>query len=99
MRRTELASLRLSDYDCEDKAVRIRGKRNKERHIYAEGGANILLATWLELRGEGEPEDPLILPLGKDGRVRHLDLRREEHLTFGPRGLQGGQEAPQGGKD
>ena len=99
MRRTELASLRLSDYDCEDKAVRIRGKRNKEKHIYAEGGANILLATWLELRGEGEPEDPLILPLGKDGRVRHLDLRREEHLTFGPRSVQGGQEAPQGGKD
>ena len=31
LRRTELASLRLSDYDPEEWAVRVRGKGNKER--------------------------------------------------------------------
>ena len=36
LRRTELASLRLSDYDPEERTVRIRGKGNKERQVYAE---------------------------------------------------------------
>ena len=44
LRRTELASLRLSDYDPEERTVRIRGKGNKERQVYAEGGADLLLS-------------------------------------------------------
>ena len=45
LRRTELASLRLSDYDAEERTVRIRGKGNKERRVYAEGGADLLLSA------------------------------------------------------
>ena len=33
LRRTELASLTLSDYDPEERTVRIRGKGNKERQV------------------------------------------------------------------
>jgi integrase len=78
LRRTELASLRLSDYDPETRTLRIRGKGNKERAVYAKGGADLLLARWLELRGEGEPEDPLFLPVRKDGAVMHADPHGEK---------------------
>ena len=69
LRRTELAGLRLSDYDPETGTLRIRGKGNKERQVYAEEGAGLLLAGWLGLRGWGEPGDPLFLPVRKDGEV------------------------------
>ena len=82
LRRTELASLRLSDYDADARTVRIRGKGNKERQVYAEGGADLLLASWLELRGEGEPEDPLFLPVRKDGLVQRLDSYGEKKLSL-----------------
>ena len=78
LRRTELASLKLSDYDAEERTVRIRGKGNKERRVYAEGGADLLLASWLELRGEGDPEAPLFVPVRKDGEVRHTDPQGEK---------------------
>jgi integrase len=82
LRRTELASLRLSDYDPEERAVRIRGKGNKERRVYAEGGADLLLAAWLELRGEGDPHEPLFLPVRKDGEVRHTDAHGEKKSSL-----------------
>lgn len=82
LRRTELASLRLSDYDPETRTLRIRGKGNKEREVYAEGWADLLLARWLELRGEGEPEDPLFLPVRKDGAVMHADPHGEKKSSL-----------------
>jgi site-specific recombinase XerD len=82
LRRTELASLRLSDYDPEERAVRIRDKGNKERQVYAEGGADLLLASWLELRGEGDPDEPLFLPVRKDGLVQHTDVHGERKASL-----------------
>src|SRR5215208_5776204 len=82
LRRTELASLRLSDYDPEDRTVRIRGKGNKERQVYADGGADLLLSAWLELRSEGEPEEPLFLPVRKDGEVQHSDPHGEKKASL-----------------
>jgi site-specific recombinase XerD len=82
LRRTELASLRLSDYDPEERTVRIRGKGNKERQVYAEGGADLLLSSWLELRGEGDPEEPLFLPVRKDGLVEHTDAHGEKKSSL-----------------
>jgi site-specific recombinase XerD len=82
LRRTELASLRLSDYDPEERTVRIRGKGNKERQVYAEGGADLLLSAWLELRGEGDPDEPLFLPVRKDGVVRHTDPYGEKKASL-----------------
>ncbi len=82
LRRTELASLRLSDYDPETRTVRIRGKGNKERQVYAEGGADLLLSAWLEMRGEGDPLDPLFLPVRKDGLMQHLDPHGEKKSSL-----------------
>ena len=78
LRRTELASLRLGNYEPETGTLRVRGKGNKERPVYAEGGADLLLDRWLELRGEGSPDDPLFLPVRKDGRVEHADPHGEK---------------------
>src|SRR5215216_6403660 len=78
LRRTELAGLRLSDYDPQVRALRIRGKGNKERQVYAEGGADLLLSAWLELRGEGDPAGPLFLPVRKDGLVQLRDPHGEK---------------------
>ena len=62
--------------------MRIRGKGNKERQVYAEGGADLLLASWLELRGEGDPDEPLFLPVRKDGEVRHTDVLGEKKSSL-----------------
>ena len=89
LRRTELASLRLDDYEPETGTVRVRGKGNKERAVYAEGGADLLLDRWLELRGAGEPgteaassDAPLFLPVRKDGRVQHADPYGERKVSL-----------------
>jgi site-specific recombinase XerD len=82
LRRTELAGLKLSDYDAETKTLRLRGKGNKERRVYADGGADLLLARWLELRGEGEPEDPLLVPARKDSAVMHADAHGEKKASL-----------------
>jgi len=82
LRRTELAGLRLSDYDPEGKTVRIRGKGNKERQVYAEGGAGLLLAGWLKLRGQGDSKDPLFLPVRKDGRVLYADPHGQKKASL-----------------
>ncbi len=82
LRRTELASLRLGDYEPETATLRVRGKGNKERPAYAEGGADLLLDRWLELRGAGKPEDPLFLPVRKDGRVQHADPYGERKVSL-----------------
>ena len=76
LRRIELASLRLSDYDPETRTMRIRGKGNKERQVYAEGGADLLLSAWLTLRGEGESEEPLFLPVRKARGACHAGGRQ-----------------------
>jgi site-specific recombinase XerD len=82
LRRTELAGLKLSDYDPETKTLRIRGKGNKERQVYAEGGAELLLARWLGIRGIGEPGDPLFLPVRKDGEVMHAGPHGEKKASL-----------------
>jgi site-specific recombinase XerD len=82
LRRTELAGLKLSDYDPQTKTLRLRGKGNKERQVYAEGGADLLLARWLALRGEGEAGDPLFLPVRKDGEVMHTDPQGEKKASL-----------------
>lgn len=80
LRRTELASLRLADYEAGTGTLRVRGKGNKERPVYTEGGADLLLGRWLELRGGGDPEDPLFLPVRKDGRVQRADFYGEKKV-------------------
>lgn len=67
LRRSEAVSLDFEDYDPETLEVRVRGKGNKERMVYAEGGADRAVNLWVGLRG-GEP-GALFLPVNKGGRI------------------------------
>ncbi len=67
LRRSEAVSLDLEDYDPETLEVRVRGKGNKERMVYAEGGADRAVNGWMGLRGM-EP-GALFLPVNKGGTI------------------------------
>ena len=77
LRRSEVVALDLSDYDPDTLEVRVRGKGNKERMAYAEGGADRAVNLWVGLRGDSE--GALLLPVNKGGRiVRERDDGGEE---------------------
>jgi site-specific recombinase XerD len=52
MRRSEVADLKLEDFDAASGAIKVRGKGNKERLIYLSGAASEALLDWVELRGD-----------------------------------------------
>lgn len=51
MRRTEIASLRISNINCQNKIITILGKGNKERRVAPSDDAWERLADWLAIRG------------------------------------------------
>jgi integrase len=69
LRRSEAVALDLLDYDSQSLEVRVRGKGNKERMVYAEGGADRAVNLWIGLRGDSE--GALLLPVNKGGRIIH----------------------------
>jgi integrase len=70
LRRAELVTLDLADFDVETGTLIVRGKGNKERKAYVTNGSRDALDAWLALRGD-EP-GPLFLPVTKGGTiVRH----------------------------
>lgn len=72
LRRDEVASLDLADFDPETGALTVRhGKRNKARVAYLSNGAGHAMADWLAIRG-GEP-GAMFCPVNKGGK---MDLRR-----------------------
>lgn len=71
LRRNEASKLKLSDYDSETLRIRVIGKGNKERSVYAAGGAEKILGRWLRYRGD-EP-GPLFHPVNKGGRILRED--------------------------
>jgi site-specific recombinase XerD len=60
-------ALDVSDYDPETGALLVRGKGNKERSAYIDGGAAEAMGAWLTVRGE-EP-GPLFCPVTQTGQV------------------------------
>jgi integrase len=40
------------------------------------------VASWLELRGKGESEESLFLPVRKDGKVQHADAHGEKKIPL-----------------
>jgi integrase len=69
LRRAELVALDLSDFDENVGALKVKGKRNKERTAYAVNGAGAALGDWLKIRGD-EP-GPLFHPINKGGVIQH----------------------------
>ncbi|MBO3732208.1 tyrosine-type recombinase/integrase [Glycomyces niveus] len=74
-RRSEIASMRLADYDPAERSIRIVGKGNKERAVYVTEAAQARLDRWTQIRGN----DPgaLFCPINKAGRLR----RTGTHLS------------------
>jgi len=67
LRRAEVAGLELADYNRQAESVKVVGKGDKERLVYARNGAEAALTDWLELRGD-EP-GPLLYAVNKGGRI------------------------------
>jgi site-specific recombinase XerD len=67
LRREEVVTLDLTDYDTESGRLVVKGKGNKERTAYITGGAARALADWLAVRGA----DPgaLFVAVNKSGRI------------------------------
>jgi len=69
LRRAEAVGLDLSDVDLETGEIRVRAaKGNKERLVYAPGGALEALRDWIE-RYRGEEPGPLLCAVLKSERV------------------------------
>lgn len=81
LRRSEVVCLKLSDYDPETLEVKVRGKGNKERMVYAEGGADRAINAWVSLRGDSE--GALLLPVNKGGRIIYEREDRDGVKTLG----------------
>ena len=67
MRRGEAVTVTLDDYDPDTGAIRIIGKSNKQRTVYATNGGADALDAWISIRGN-EP-GPLLCPVTKSGKV------------------------------
>lgn len=67
LRREECASLQLSDYDQQNKIIRVLGKGNIEENVPVIDDTEAVLLDWLQLRGI--ETGPLFTQLVKDGTV------------------------------
>lgn len=73
LRRSEVVALDLIDYDRAGMTVTVRrGKGAKSRTCFVGGGLRQALDAWLDARGD--VPGPLLLPVGKGGRLRHQRL-------------------------
>jgi len=70
LRRSEVASLELSDFSDEDGRVTIRrAKRNKQRTVFLPLGAISAVLDWIDRRGSAP--GPLFLAVNKGDRIIH----------------------------
>ncbi len=75
LRREEVVSLDLRDYDPGNGRLLIKGKGNKERTAYPEDGAGDALADWLLVRGDAH--GALFLPINKVGKITNRRLTNQ----------------------
>ena len=68
LRRAELATLDLADYDVPAGTLKVRGKRNKQRLVPVVGGAQAALEDWLLRRGKAE--GPLFVSSRRGGHLQ-----------------------------
>lgn len=70
LRRRELVSLNLTDYDQASGRLLVRGKRNKQRSVPVVGGVMRALGDWLTVRGPAD--GPLFVGTGNRNRNGRL---------------------------
>ena len=67
LRRAEVAKLDLSDYDGENKKLKVNGKRSKQRSVYLADGAVAALQDWLKVRGN--ESGPLFVAINRGNNL------------------------------
>jgi len=67
LRRAEVAKLELSDYDDENKKLKVNGKRSKQRTVYLAEGAIAALRDWLMIRGS--EDGPLFVAINRGNNL------------------------------
>src|SRR5258706_3640827 len=67
LRRAEVVSLTLDNFDVESGALKLTGKRNKQRTAYITGGALDALRDWLAIRGNDG--SALFVAINKGGKL------------------------------
>ena len=67
LRRSEAAAVRFEDFDAATGALRIIGKGNRERTVYATNGGRAAVDAWIAIRGEAP--GPLLAPVSKSGTI------------------------------
>ena len=72
LRRSELVSLDLGDYDAAGGAIAVTGKGGHQRHVYATNGGKIALDAWVSHRGDAD--GALLTPVAKGGRIERRRL-------------------------
>ena len=72
LRRAEVVTLDVEDYDPEKGRLLVRGKRRKERTAYLVSGAKRAMADWLAIRGD-EPGS-LFWPINKGGKMTNRKM-------------------------
>lgn len=89
LRRAEVCGLEIGDFDASKGELVVRGKGNKERTAYLEGGARAALDDWLRVRGGGA--GALLLPVTKGGDVECRALKPQAiYNALGKRAQQAG---------
>ena len=67
LRRAEAVMVQLEDYDSESGAIRIIGKGNRERTVYAMNGGWAAVNAWIAHRGDAP--GPLLTPVSRTGAI------------------------------
>ena len=68
LRRAEITTIDLGDYDQETGKLVVNGKRNKQRTAYLVNGAKRAMADWLQVRGAAA--GAIFQPVNKSGVVQ-----------------------------
>jgi len=90
LRRAELVSLRVEDFDPESGKLIVRvGKGRKQRTVYVQGGALRALSAWLSILGD-DP-GPLFTPILKNGKIKRRGMTDQSiYDMIKRRGMQAG---------
>lgn len=80
LRRMEVATLDVQQFNVDEFVIRIIGKGNKERLVYPDTGTQAALADWLKVRGEFE--GPLLLAIRKNGAIDYRNGRLSDQAIY-----------------
>lgn len=69
LRRAEVVTLNLADWNEAESSLKVIGKGNKARLVYLSDSASEALKAWLDIRGGSNPNEPLFLPINKSSKI------------------------------